>query len=327
MPDVEVAPDKVEELLRLKRQFLMPCAHHFYQRPPAIVAGEGCWLIDDAGNRYLDCYSGVTVMSAGHGNREIIEPVVAQIRTLQHTTSIYLTEPMLRLVDLAQQLELSQSTVHAIVTTLCERGWAIRDALDKTLSLGPAFAVMAASCDFARPTAHATRVAAIELAQELGYAASVIRSGDADALITGGADACATPGMIFGFSRMRVVSTRYNERPAEASRPFDRGLNGTSPAAAEKSTTMSMPSPAVPSWRNVSPAAPPVRLSLLPFPVSVSAPPPPDRAFTPASPVRLSLPLPPVAFSIETSVSLPTSVPVAEPGAPRVTTTPKVVPA
>ena len=99
MRDTVVAPCDVEELLRLKRQFLMPCAHHFYQRPPAIVAGEGCWLIDDAGNRYLDCYSGVTVMSAGHCNSEIIEPVIAQIRTLQHTTSIYLTEPVLRLAE------------------------------------------------------------------------------------------------------------------------------------------------------------------------------------------------------------------------------------
>jgi 3-oxoacyl-[acyl-carrier-protein] synthase II len=60
----------------------------------------------------------------------------------------------------------------------------------------------------------------------IGYAASLIRSGDAEALVTGGADACATPGMIFGFSRMRVVSTRYNDRPAEASRPFDRGRDG-----------------------------------------------------------------------------------------------------
>ena len=32
--------------------------------------------------------------------------------------------------------------------------------------------------------------------------------------------------MIFGFSRMRVVSTRYNDRPAAASRPFDRGRDG-----------------------------------------------------------------------------------------------------
>jgi 3-oxoacyl-[acyl-carrier-protein] synthase II len=32
--------------------------------------------------------------------------------------------------------------------------------------------------------------------------------------------------MIFGFSRMRAVSTRYNDRPAAASRPFDRGRDG-----------------------------------------------------------------------------------------------------
>jgi 3-oxoacyl-[acyl-carrier-protein] synthase II len=45
-------------------------------------------------------------------------------------------------------------------------------------------------------------------------------------MLTGGADACVTPGMIFGFSRMRAVSTRYNATPAEASRPFDRGRDG-----------------------------------------------------------------------------------------------------
>ena len=60
----------------------------------------------------------------------------------------------------------------------------------------------------------------------IGYAAALIRQGEADALVTGGADACATPGMVFGFTRMRVVATRYNERPEEASRPFDRGRDG-----------------------------------------------------------------------------------------------------
>ncbi len=60
----------------------------------------------------------------------------------------------------------------------------------------------------------------------IGYAAALIRQGDADVLLTGGADACVTPGMIFGFCRMRVTSTKYNDRPAEASRPFDRGRDG-----------------------------------------------------------------------------------------------------
>jgi 3-oxoacyl-[acyl-carrier-protein] synthase II len=60
----------------------------------------------------------------------------------------------------------------------------------------------------------------------IGYAAALIRSGEAEVLLSGGVDACVTPGMIFGFSRMRAVSTRYNDRPAWASRPFDRGRDG-----------------------------------------------------------------------------------------------------
>jgi 3-oxoacyl-[acyl-carrier-protein] synthase II len=60
----------------------------------------------------------------------------------------------------------------------------------------------------------------------VSYAASLIRAGDADVVLSGGADACVTPGMIFGFSKMRAVSTGYNDRPEQASRPFDKGRDG-----------------------------------------------------------------------------------------------------
>ena len=60
----------------------------------------------------------------------------------------------------------------------------------------------------------------------IGYAAALIRSGDADVVLSGGTDACVTPGMIFGFSRMKVVSMAYNDTPDAASRPFDRGRDG-----------------------------------------------------------------------------------------------------
>lgn len=86
-----------DEMLALKREFLVPCVYHFYRRPPVFVKGEGEYLIDSEGRRYLDCYSGVTVTSAGHSNPEIIEPAMDQLRRLQHTTTIYLTETMLLL--------------------------------------------------------------------------------------------------------------------------------------------------------------------------------------------------------------------------------------
>ena len=60
----------------------------------------------------------------------------------------------------------------------------------------------------------------------LGYAASLVRAGEYDVLLSGGTDGCVLPGMIFGFSRMRAVSTRYNDCPERASRPFDRGRDG-----------------------------------------------------------------------------------------------------
>lgn len=87
------------ELLRLKSEYLIPCVYHFYKEPPQIVAGLGSTLVDSEGREYIDCFSGVTVISAGHCNPAIIEPAIRQCRQLQHTTSIYLTEPVLRLAE------------------------------------------------------------------------------------------------------------------------------------------------------------------------------------------------------------------------------------
>jgi 3-oxoacyl-[acyl-carrier-protein] synthase II len=60
----------------------------------------------------------------------------------------------------------------------------------------------------------------------IGYAAALVRAGEAEVLLSGGADACVTPGMMFGFGRMRALSTAFNDRPAAASRPFDGRRDG-----------------------------------------------------------------------------------------------------
>jgi 4-aminobutyrate aminotransferase/4-aminobutyrate aminotransferase/(S)-3-amino-2-methylpropionate transaminase len=89
--------ERTEELLAEKRRFLVPCVYHFYKNPPVLVRGEGAYLFDAGGRRYLDGFCGVSVVNAGHCNPEITEAAIAQMRTLQHTTTIYLTEPMLAL--------------------------------------------------------------------------------------------------------------------------------------------------------------------------------------------------------------------------------------
>jgi adenosylmethionine-8-amino-7-oxononanoate aminotransferase len=48
------------------------------QSRPRIARGEGIWLIDTAGNRYIDASSGPVVSNLGHGNRRVIAAMAAQ---------------------------------------------------------------------------------------------------------------------------------------------------------------------------------------------------------------------------------------------------------
>jgi 3-oxoacyl-[acyl-carrier-protein] synthase II len=63
----------------------------------------------------------------------------------------------------------------------------------------------------------------------IGEAAGIIRRGDADAMLAGGAEAAIVPIAIAGFNVMNAISTR-NEAPEAASRPFDLDRDGFVPA-------------------------------------------------------------------------------------------------
>lgn len=92
--------------------------------------------------------------------------------------------PRLRFSDVVRELDLTQATAHAILKTLCDRGWATRDPVDKTFTLGPALAVVAAHMDTARPLAHAARAAAMAVSRETGLPASVVERVDDTLVIT-----------------------------------------------------------------------------------------------------------------------------------------------
>ena len=59
----------------------------------------------------------------------------------------------------------------------------------------------------------------------IGYAARIIRSGDADVMFAGGSEAPISPVGISGFAAARALSLR-NDDPIHASRPFDAGRDG-----------------------------------------------------------------------------------------------------
>lgn len=93
-----IGPDKIIEK---RKAYFFPCTHHFYQNPPQLVRGSMQELFDEQGKRYIDFFAGVSVVACGHCNEAITRETVRQLQTLQHTTTIYLTQPM---VDLAERL-------------------------------------------------------------------------------------------------------------------------------------------------------------------------------------------------------------------------------
>jgi len=61
-----------------------------YNRIPVdFVRGEGSWLFDAEGNKYLDAISGIAVCALGHNHPGFIKAVQDQVATLVHTSNLY----------------------------------------------------------------------------------------------------------------------------------------------------------------------------------------------------------------------------------------------
>jgi 3-oxoacyl-[acyl-carrier-protein] synthase II len=73
---------------------------------------------------------------------------------------------------------------------------------------------------------HAVVTACATGAHALGDAARLIALDDADVMLAGGTEAATCRLTLAGFSIMRAVSTSFNDRPQEASRPWDRARDG-----------------------------------------------------------------------------------------------------
>ena len=84
------------DLLARRRALLGPNVSTFYDDPVHIVRGEGVWLWDHDGRRYLDCYNNVA--HVGHANPRVVDALCAQARTL-NTHTRYLHEGILDYVE------------------------------------------------------------------------------------------------------------------------------------------------------------------------------------------------------------------------------------
>ena len=89
------------ETVRKHKEFLFPAVATYYEEPLALVRGEGFHVWDDQGNKYLDCFGGVLTVSVGHANPKVNEAIINQLKTLQHTSTLYANQPQ---SDLAEKL-------------------------------------------------------------------------------------------------------------------------------------------------------------------------------------------------------------------------------
>ena len=86
----------VDQLVTRREQLLGPGNPLFYERPLHLVRGEGVWLYDADGQRYLDCYNNVPTV--GHCHPRVVEAICNQAGTL-NTHTRYLHEGILEYAE------------------------------------------------------------------------------------------------------------------------------------------------------------------------------------------------------------------------------------
>jgi 4-aminobutyrate aminotransferase len=82
-----------QEILLADKEFLFPAIFHYYSEPLVVERAKDQWVWDADGNQYLDFFAGIVTVSVGHCNDTVNAKVRAQMDKLQHTSTVYVTEP------------------------------------------------------------------------------------------------------------------------------------------------------------------------------------------------------------------------------------------
>lgn len=82
------------ELIEVGRRYL---ARNYRQLPVVFERGEGSYLFDVDGKRYLDCVGGIAVCALGHAPSRIVDVLREQAGRLLHVSNLYFNEPQVRL--------------------------------------------------------------------------------------------------------------------------------------------------------------------------------------------------------------------------------------
>ena len=85
-------------------KYLLESTINYYAEPIAFSRGKGVTLTDTEGRDYLDFFGGILTVSLGHCHEPIAARVAEQVRTLQHTSTLYPNEWIVALAEKMAQI-------------------------------------------------------------------------------------------------------------------------------------------------------------------------------------------------------------------------------
>lgn len=98
---------------------------NYARRPIALVKGQGTYVWDEAGKKYVDFTSGIAVLSLGHAHPAIVEAITQQANTIWHTSNLFASPAQ---EQLAQTLVNDTHLAHAF---FCNSGAEANEAAIK----------------------------------------------------------------------------------------------------------------------------------------------------------------------------------------------------
>ena len=120
------ATDRTSEAIALEEEH---AAHNYHPLPVVVASGEGAWVTDVDGRRYLDCLAAYSAVNFGHGNPRLVEAAREQLGRITLTSRAFHNDRLAPFVtelaalcgkDMVLTMNTSAEAVENSVTTVIE---------------------------------------------------------------------------------------------------------------------------------------------------------------------------------------------------------------
>lgn len=90
---------KMGDLFDRHKKVIPSWVNLYYADPIQLVSGEGCYVFDSSGGRYLDFFGGILTTMTGYSVPQVVDAIVDQASKMVHSSTLYLISPMIELAE------------------------------------------------------------------------------------------------------------------------------------------------------------------------------------------------------------------------------------